>query len=296
VILQFKKEVYRVEDLNYLYSNMGKATVCKHVAVALFFVWINISKCKPLLCVCYNHQHFLFYCFVVEIQWATWCRFFQNITCFPSIELSQFGVPAHFKIIDQVAQIYEIALHVSGTTVDTVDLCLVEGNLSVKDIGAGEFLGMQRLFGQTMLWVPQNSYNMIHISFRCTSARCHVPCWLQQLGCEWNGKLQNWGRCSKVLSQLGFGNVLAQSSVLFLSYQKPNFKYQILCLQASSNLVEENIMYQHLKSICREKVRRIKFFWTNLGKYGQNIFCTPKTCQLLHQKHQRLFWRQWMYK
>ena len=184
----------------------------------------------------------------------------------------------------------------SATIVDTVDLCLVEGNLSVKDVGAGEFLGMQRLFGQTMLWVPQNSYNMIHISFRCTSARCHVPCWLQQLGCEWNGKLQNWGRCSKVLSQLGFGNVLAQSSVLFLSYQKPNFKYQILCLQASSNLVEENIMYQHLKSICREKVRRIKFFWTNLGKYGQNIFCTPKTCQLLHQKHQRLFWRQWMYK
>jgi len=31
-------------------------------------------------------------------------------------------VPPHFKIIDQVAQIYQIALHVSGTTVDTVDL------------------------------------------------------------------------------------------------------------------------------------------------------------------------------
>jgi len=33
-------------------------------------------------------------------------------------------VPPHFKIIDQVAQIYEIALQVSGTTVDTVALCV----------------------------------------------------------------------------------------------------------------------------------------------------------------------------
>jgi len=33
-------------------------------------------------------------------------------------------VPPHFKIIDQVAQIYQIALHVSGTTVDTVVLCV----------------------------------------------------------------------------------------------------------------------------------------------------------------------------
>ena len=100
------------------------------------------------------------------------CRFFKNITCFPSIEPSQFGVPTYFKIIDQVAQIYQIAFHMSGTTVDTVDLCLVEGNLSVKDVGSGEFLGVQRIFGQTMLWVPQHSYNMIHTSFRRTSARC----------------------------------------------------------------------------------------------------------------------------
>jgi len=165
---------------------------------------------------------------------------------------------------------------VSGTTVDTVDVCLVEGNLSVKDAGAGEFLGVQRIFGQTMLRVPQHSYNMMHTSFRRTSARCDVPCWLQQLGCEWNAKLQNWGRCSKVLSQLGFGNVLAQSSVLFLSYQKPNFKCQIFCLQASGNLVEDNIIYQHLKSICRGKVRRIKVFRRNLGKYGQNTFAPQK--------------------
>jgi len=80
-----------------------------------------------------------------------WCRLFQNIACFPSIEPSQFSAPAHFKIIDQVAQIYQISFHVSGTTVDTVDLCLVEGNLSVKYVGAGEFLGVQRVFGQTML-------------------------------------------------------------------------------------------------------------------------------------------------
>ena len=33
-------------------------------------------------------------------------------------------VPPHFKIVDQVAQIYQIALHVSGTTVNTVDLCV----------------------------------------------------------------------------------------------------------------------------------------------------------------------------
>jgi len=30
----------------------------------------------------------------------------------------------HFKIIDQVAQIYPITLHVSDTTVDAVDLCV----------------------------------------------------------------------------------------------------------------------------------------------------------------------------
>ena len=32
---------------------------------------------------------------------------------------------------------------------------------------------------------------------------------------------------------------------------------------------------QHL-NICREKVCRIKVLRTYLGKYGQNIFCTPK--------------------
>jgi len=29
-------------------------------------------------------------------------------------------VPPHFKIVDQVVEIYQIALHVSGTTVNTV--------------------------------------------------------------------------------------------------------------------------------------------------------------------------------
>jgi len=155
----------------------------------------------------------------------------------------------------------------------------------------GQRCRSRRIFGgakdiRTVLGVPQHSYNMIHTSFRRTSARCNVPCWLQQLGCEWNAKLQNWDRCSKLLSQLDFGNVLAQSSILFLSYQKPNFKYyqkyQIFCLQAFGNLVEENIMYQPLKSICREKVCHIKVFRTDLGKYGQNILCTTKDCQLLH--------------
>ena len=224
----------------------------------IFKYWARLQFANTLRSLCFSYEstsanvnlccasattistsYFIF--FVVDIQWTTWCRFFQNITCFPSIEPSQFGVPAHFKIVDQVAQIYQIAFHVSATIVDTVDLCLVEGNLSVKDVGAGEFLGVQRIFGQSMLWVLQHSYNMIHTSFRRTSARSDVPCWLQQLGCEWNAQLQNWGRCSKVVSQLGFGNVLAQSSVLFLSYQKTNFKFQIFCLQSGS-LVEENIM------------------------------------------------------
>ena len=67
-----------------------------------------------------------------------------------------------------------------------------------------------------------------------------------------------------------------------------NFKYQIFCLEASGNLVEENMMYQHLNSISREKVGCIKAFLTNLGTYGQNILCTPKNYQLLHYK-QRVF-------
>ena len=33
-------------------------------------------------------------------------------------------VPPHFKVIDQVALIYQIALYVSGATVDTVVLCV----------------------------------------------------------------------------------------------------------------------------------------------------------------------------
>jgi len=50
-------------------------------------------------------------------------------------------------------------------------------------------------------------------SFRPTSARCKVPCWHQQLECEWNAKLQNW--CSWALIQLASENVLEQPSVLF---------------------------------------------------------------------------------
>ena len=37
----------------------------------------------------------------------------------------------------------------------------------------------------------------------------------------------------------------------------------MFCLQVYGSLVEENIMYQHLKKICRENVCRIKVLRTN---------------------------------
>jgi len=57
--------------------------------------------------------------------------------------------------------------------------------------------------------------NMIHVTyvfrwgsiFRPTSsARCEVPCWQQQLECEWKTS-ELWGRCSRILSQLAADNV-----------------------------------------------------------------------------------------
>ena len=133
----------------------------------IFKYWARLQFANTLRSLCFSYEStsanvnlccasattistfFLFFC--SRNTMSHWCRLFQNIACFPSIEPSQFSAPAHFKIIDQVAQIYQISFHVSGTTVDTVDLCLVEGNLSVKYVGAGEFLGVQRVFGQTML-------------------------------------------------------------------------------------------------------------------------------------------------
>jgi len=41
-------------------------------------------------------------------------------------------------------------------------------------------------------------------------------------------------------------------------------------------MVEGYIMYQRVQKICREKIRCIKVFLVNLGKFGQTIPCTPK--------------------
>jgi len=41
-------------------------------------------------------------------------------------------------------------------------------------------------------------------------------------------------------------------------------------------MVEENIMYQQLQKISREKICSIKFWEENLGKFGQNNLCTTK--------------------
>jgi len=47
-------------------------------------------------------------------------------------------------------------------------------------------------------------------------------------------------------------------------------------------MVEENIMFQQLQKIYREKVCRIKVFLPNFRKFGQKILCIPKYCLILH--------------
>ena len=185
-------------------------------------------------------------------------------------------VPPHFKIIDQVAQIYQSALHVSVTTVNTVDY--VFGRRQ----SFGQRCTRRRIFGdakdiRTRLWDSQHTYNMIYTtcvfvgwsSFRRTSARCDVPCWLQQLGCEWNA-IQPDADAQKYW--VGWALAMFSHSLAYFYL----VKYHIFCLQVYGNLEEENRMYQRLKKIYSEKVCRIKFLRTNLGKYGQNILCTPK--------------------
>ena len=46
--------------------------------------------------------------------------------------------------------------------------------------------------------------------------------------------------------------------------------------QGCGNMAKENIMYQQLQKICKERVCGIKFFRANPGKFGQNILCTPE--------------------
>ena len=110
-------------------------------------------------------------------------------------------------------------------------------------------------------------------SFRPASSRSEVPCWQQQLECEWKIS-EVWGRCSRISSQLASNNVLPQPSVLFsvglrTKLQVPNF-------QVYGDTADENIMNQQPQKIWREKVCRINAYRENLWKFGQNIFCAPK--------------------
>jgi len=61
----------------------------------------------------------------------------------------------------------------------------------------------------------------------------------------------------RVLSQLAADNVLAQPTVLFCKLEVPNFLFSHVYV----DMVAENKMYQHLKKICKERVRRMKSFW-----------------------------------
>jgi len=62
-----------------------------------------------------------------------------------------------------------------------------------------------------------------------------VPCWQQQLECNWTLNLTElWGRSSRVLNQLAPDNFLAQSSVLSslvllrTKFQVPSFLFSSL--------------------------------------------------------------------
>jgi len=59
--------------------------------------------------------------------------------------------------------------------------------------------------------------------------------------------------------------------LLRTKFQATNLLFSNLCQH-----VDENITYQQLQTICREKVCRIKAFRANLEKFGRKILCTPK--------------------
>jgi len=65
----------------------------------------------------------------------------------------------------------------------------------------------------------------------------------------------------RVLSQLVSDNVLAHPSVHIFSWVlKTNFKWQIFYFLVYGKMVEENILYQQLQKICREKFVALIFF------------------------------------
>ena len=134
-------------------------------------------------------------------------------------------------------------------------------------------------------------------SFRPASARSEVPCWQQQLECEWKtSKLRDIP--SRILSQLASDNVLAQPNVHFsvgllrTKFQAPNFPVY-------GNIVNKSIIYQWSKNVCREKVCGIKFIgqiWeirTRYPLHTKKIACayTRPLTSLGHQRGQSFLGR-----
>jgi len=71
---------------------------------------------------------------------------------------------------------------VSGTTVDTFDLCLVEGNLLVKYVGADEFLGCKGYSDRQCC----ESHSIVVI--------CNIPALgVPQLGVMFLADCNSWG-------------------------------------------------------------------------------------------------------
>ena len=97
---------------------------------------------------------------------------------------------------------------------------------------------------------------------------------------RWNVNGQTsevWGRCRRLLSQHTSGNVLAQPNVLLFSWvienQSKVRNFLFLSLWQLSRR-KYNVPSTAVK--WRENVCRIKAFCENVGKFGQNILCTPK--------------------
>ena len=109
-------------------------------------------------------------------------------------------------------------------------------------------------------------------SFGPTSARSEVPCWQQQLECEWKTS-QLWERSSIILSQLASGNVLAQPCVLFsvgllrTKCQVPNFPFSNLWQHGKwkhNIAISDKIFFSHPKIAC---------FCTNVFYRKRKAFC-----------------------
>jgi len=152
---------------------------------------------------------------------------------------------------------------------------------------------------QTMLCDSRDSYNINNVihatytthaifregsSFRPASTRCEVPCWQQQLECERDAEPQICEADAQEYWASWLLTMFLHCLAWFFSWVIKNqiSSTNIFYFGVCGNLVEENIKYQELQKICREKVCRIKVFWANLEKFRQNIICTPKKFPFLH--------------